>query len=397
MSTKILHYFNPGHENAILNTHPSYTPPASQTEIMRELSSIPAWYGNQEDWVLVDQNFDEMYHQHLQKKGIILSNIIKYKNLDQLREPNVYIWGVTPRDLRFFEKINKELSIEAKLPEWDEIIIRYNSRFYARDILEQIINSSDCFETITLPQFFTDLENLELYHQNCLTKQLAKSPYSSAGRGLLWLPTTGITRTERQILQGMFNRQPAVSLEPVYDKVLDFAMEFMSDGKGNVTFEGYSLFNTNDKGSYSGNILISQEQIEENLSQYVTIGTLDWTKEKLQNLFSKDCGLIHKGCIGVDMMIYKEENTTKLHPCVEINMRYNMGYLSIKLQENHLHKDATGHFYIEFNKAGETFAKHCEMEVKYPLQMIGNRIRSGYISLCPVHEKTRYRAYILAE
>ena len=178
MSTKILHYFNPGHENAILNTHPSYTPPASQTEIMRELSSIPAWYGNQEDWVLVDQNFDEMYHQHLQKKGIILSNIIKYKNLDQLREPNVYIWGVTPRDLRFFEKINKELSIEAKLPKWDEIIIRYNSRFYARDILEQIINSSDCFETITLPQFFTDLENLELYHQNCLTKQLTMKKVS---------------------------------------------------------------------------------------------------------------------------------------------------------------------------------------------------------------------------
>ena len=37
-------------------------------------------------------------------------------------------------------------------------------------------------------------------------------------------------------------------MEPIFDKVEDFAMEFYSDGRGKLLFVGYSRFVTDDKG-----------------------------------------------------------------------------------------------------------------------------------------------------
>lgn len=397
MQTKTLHYFNPGHENAVLNRTPSYTPPTAIVEIMRELSSLPAWYADAEDYTLVDESFDNSYHEKLAKQGLRLSKLIKNKRLRELNKVKVCMWGISPRDIRYFENINKQYDIELKLPRWNDKFIYNNSRYYARDVLRFLIENSDQFNRVTIPLFFTDIQSIEEYQQKRLTKLLAKSPFSSSGRGLLWIPSTGITRPERQILQGMLNKQKSLSLEPVYDKVIDFAMEFMSDGNGEVKFEGYSLFSTNNKGSYTGNILNSQDKIEEKLTYYIDIDLLSLVKVKLIEIFSKDCGSEYQGCIGVDMMIYLEDNSYKLHPCVEINMRYNMGYLSLKLYEKYISPKAKGIFHIEYGKSGTIYDKHMAMLENQPAKIENGRITSGYLSLCPVNKEHKYRAYILIE
>ena len=48
-------------------------------------------------------------------------------------------------------------------------------------------------------------------------------------------------------------------------------MEFYSDGRGKLLFVGYSRFVTDDKGAYRGNILTSDEQVEEWIQQYVPL------------------------------------------------------------------------------------------------------------------------------
>ena len=54
--------------------------------------------------------------------------------------------------------------------------------------------------------------------------------------------------------------------EPIYNKVKDFALEFYSDGRGEVRFAGYSVFSTNEHGAYTGNLLASDGQIEESIA-----------------------------------------------------------------------------------------------------------------------------------
>ena len=56
--------------------------------------------------------------------------------------------------------------------------------------------------------------------------------------------------------------QGEIMVEPLYNKVCDFAMEFYADGNGSVSFVGYSLFDTDAHGNYKGNFLLSDGQIK---------------------------------------------------------------------------------------------------------------------------------------
>lgn len=392
-----IHYFNPGHETAVNNASPYYTPPANIAAMQEELSFLPAWYADREDKVLVDSK-DEVYYSYLTEKFSTLVQPISQDELIRYRDANVLLWGVSPQAIRYFEGLNKELEINLNIPEWSEEYKYLNSRLAARDCLSESINSIPLLSQAVIPQFYTNLDDINRAVDTSIYQLLAKAPYSSSGRGLLWLPTTGLTRTENQILHGILKKQGSVSIERVLDKQMDFAMEFMADGKGNIAFAGYSLFYTNAKGGYEANYIGSQKSIIEQLSEKISLDLLDSVKGKLINILSKKLATLYNGCIGVDMLIYLEDNEYKLHPCVEINMRYNMGFLSCRLYENYIATHSCGKFYIDFNpKAEEMYNNHLLMEEKHPIRIENGKITSGYLSLCPINRSNRYRAYVLVE
>lgn len=392
-----IHYFNPGHETAVNNASPYYTPPANIAAMQEELSFLPAWYADRGDKVLVDSK-DEVYYSYLTEKFSTLAQPVSQNELKLYRDANVSLWGVSPQAIRYFEELNKELEINLDISEWSEEYKYLNSRLAARDCLSELINSIPLLSQAIIPQFYTNLDDINRAVNTSAYQLLAKAPYSSSGRGLLWLPATGLTRTENQILHGILKKQGSVSIERVLDKQMDFAMEFMADGKGNIGFAGYSLFYTNAKGGYEANYIGSQESIIEQLSEKISLDLLDSVKKKLIDIMSKKVATLYNGCIGVDMLIYLEDNEYKLHPCVEINMRYNMGFLTCRLYENYIATQSCGKFYIDFNpKAEEMYNNHLLMEEKHPIRIENGRITSGYLSLCPINRSNRYRAYVLVE
>jgi len=392
-----IHYFNPGHETAVNNASPYYTPPANIAAMQEELSFLPAWYADREDKVLVDSK-DEVYYSYLTEKFSTLAQPVSQNELKLYRDANVSLWGVSPQAIRHFEELNKELEISLDIPEWSEEYKYLNSRLAARDCLSELIDSIPLLSQAVIPQFYTNLDDINRAVNASAYQLLAKAPYSSSGRGLLWLPTTGLTRTENQILHGILKKQGSISIERVLDKQMDFAMEFVADGKGNIAFAGYSLFYTNAKGGYEANYIGSQESIIEQLSEKISLDFLNSVKDKLINILSKKLTTLYNGCIGVDMLIYLEDNEYKLHPCVEINMRYNMGFLTCRLYENYIATQSCGKFYIDFNpKAEEMYNNHLLMEEKHPIRIENGKITSGYLSLCPINRSNRYRAYVLVE
>lgn len=392
-----IHYFNPGHETAVNNASPYYTPPANIAAMQEELSFLPAWYADREDKVLVDSK-DEVYYPYLTEKFSALAQPVSQNELIRYRDANVSLWGVSPQAIRYFEELNKELEINLNIPEWSDEYKYLNSRLAARDCLSELINSIPLLSQAVIPQFYTNLDDINRAVDTSIYQLLAKAPYSSSGRGLLWLPTTGLTRTENQILHGILKKQGSVSIEKVLDKHTDFAMEFMAGGKGNIAFAGYSLFYTNAKGGYEANYIGSQKSIIEQLSEKISLDLLESVKNKLIDILSKKVTTLYNGCIGVDMLIYLEDNEYKLHPCVEINMRYNMGFLTCRLYENYIATQSCGKFYIDFKpKAEEMYNNHLLMEEKHPIRIENGRIISGYLSLCPINKSNRYRAYVLVE
>lgn len=395
----MIHFFNPGHEAAVLNGSPYYHAPANVLVMQCDLAFLPAWYAGEGDIVLTEnalpEEFLHYYHDLADwKVAAIQQNNWRH---ELVSSTELALWGVSPQGIHLFEKINETFGSSFVLPVWDARIVGFSHREKARSYLLQLSQKYSFIPDYLIPEFYTSLDAIEkLLNTHPGVRFLAKAPFSSSGRGLLWLPEDVLTQTERQILHGFIRRQGAVSIEYVLKRKCDFAMEFFCDGKDDCRFIGYSLFDTSSKGNYTGNRILSQETIFQHLSSRIPLEQLEGIKQSFLEFFSEDISSFYKGYVGVDMMIYDDHGTECLHPCVEINLRSNMGMLCIELQRKYIHPDAQGIFQVEYAGAlPAAWENHQADKEKNPPAFLDGKMYSGYFPLCPVTPESHYRAYIL--
>ena len=176
-------------------------------------------------------------------------------------------------------------------------------------------------------------------------------------------------------------------------------MEFYADGRGRVVFAGYSVFHTGGSGMYAGNDLLSDEKILQKLSAYVPQEEFIRLRTRLEEELSALFGGFYHGYLGVDMMICHfpdEAPVYRIHPCVEINLRMNMGVVARLLTDRYLAADAEGAFRIDYYPlAGQALEEHRQMSASFPLSVENNRVCAGYLPLVPVTPQSRYRAFLL--
>jgi hypothetical protein len=199
-------------------------------------------------------------------------------------------------------------------------------------------------------------------------------------------------------IKGALNKQESISIERALDKVCDFAMEFESDGKGNISFKGLAVFNTHTKGTYNSNLLGCQAVIKKHLSAFIQIAQLRMIQDTITPILAEEFGYDYQGYLGVDMLIYGQDNRYFIHPLIEINLRYTMGLVALQISNRIICPSSQGQLIITFNKDPKKILDfHLQMKEYYPLQLSGTKIQSGYLSLCPVLPDTQYLAYILVE
>jgi len=194
----------------------------------------------------------------------------------------------------------------------------------------------------------------------------------------------------------MLKKQSQVSIEKFLDKSLDFSMHFEITAEGTTRFLGYSIFQTNAKGAYEKSLLGGQDYLESQITKFIDKELLSQTRTILTAMIHEMYSPHYMGAIGIDMLIYQSgDDSYRLHPCVEINMRKSMGYFAICLTEKHLHPDSQGEFFITYNPNPQTTCfNHKNLQKQFPLVIENGRIRSGYFSLCSVMEKTNYHSFI---
>ncbi len=399
----MLHYFNPGHEAAILNGSPYYHAPANVVQMQRDLAFLPAWYARKGDFVwTVDSLPEDFLNFWLPLKDFSVKEIVENSasaDYAQLVGQEVSLWGISPQAVHAFESISEKYTLNLDIPKWNPLYAEFSHRQKAARYLGKLRDSFSFISPKLVPRSCESLEEIDtILERESDTVFLAKAPYSSSGRGLLWLPKGKLTQTERQILHGHLKKQKSVSLEYALQKELDFAMEFICDGVGGCFFDGYSLFETSEKGNYLGNKIFSQEQIVDILTEKIPLEYLQLVQGKLVELFSSDLAFDYKGYLGVDMMVYVENGESKFHPCVEINLRTNMGVLSIALQRQYVHTDASGCFFVEFLRSTDKLiAKHTALLKTNPAMFVDGKMRSGYFPLCPLNAGSKYLAYLFLQ
>lgn len=398
----MLHYFNPGHETAVLNASPYYVPPKNQLKMQSDLAYLPAWYAAPNDLVWISHAiFPDSFMDFITKTFPKLARPLFQEQFVNEKEmyidEEVVLWGISKHSINFFEKFIKLHFLNIKLPEYHNELLMLNNRLISKEFLDLIIPEISDFNPEITPQFFTDMTELLSVIGQSTGDIILKSPYSSSGKGLLWINDRKVGLSKKQQISGILKKQQSISLEKALDKKLDFAMQFFIEKNGEVNFVGYSLFETNCNGKYEENIIASQTEIEARILTFVSEKLLEKTKSLLIDFIQTRFFPYCTGCVGVDMLIYRENDGFHLHPCVEINTRYTMGYLALKIHEQFIAEQAKGIFRIDYSSVRNTlFNNHISMEKDYPLICSGDqKVVSGYFPLCPVTTDSSYHAYVV--
>jgi hypothetical protein len=385
-----MYIFNPDNDLAIANFNHHFTAPASARKMRSDLALLPIWYAPDGALVIAEGELNNLFLEELKRKMLINNSLI---SLLQIAEhPNVEVkpWGWNPA-------LRKELIQagvnEQMLPSISdlELLRNYSGRQNAVKLLSELkaLNPAFCGESY----LYTDIERLLSYLKEANGDQVLKMPYSGSGKGLVWLKGA-ITDKQTDWCRRVLKMQGGVVAEPVLSKVQDFAMEFEMTDLG-VQFVGYSLFQSASSGAYMGNVLLSDRAIEDKLSNYIERYLLVQLKATLK---TKLCGYYphYRGYLGVDMMICKTaESVFQLQPCVEINMRMNMGIVAHAVFERFVHSNSTGLFSINYFKREDEAQKYSlTLQKNNPIIIENGRIKSGYLALTSVDENTNYAAAI---
>ena len=163
----------------------------------------------------------------------------------------------------------------------------------------------------------------------------------------------------------MIREQDYVIAEPLLDKVLDMAFQFKT-AKGKIEYLGVSRFFADEKGQYQGNFLNGWPDISTGKLFPAVAPEISRFAETLPEIIiphlisameSSIFPQFYEGNFGVDILVFRDENgELQVNPCLEINVRQNMGLLSSGLKI--LFPGQNGHFQ-NFLSAGQILWRIC--------------------------------------
>lgn len=384
-----LYLFNPENDLALADGGKSYTPPPLARAIAHDLSTLPVWYAGDGDAVcLPSLQFARPLEPFLDKLGIGRRFCVPHALPSDISA--CLPWGWSPEAA---QRLLRYGAPAHALPT-GEMLARqrwWAHRIRTRELLTHLRDRSVDVPD-ELPTLFSREEEVARFvtrHE----RAMLKAPWSGSGKGLCF--TRGdYDLVTRRWVQGVLRRQGEVVGEPFFDRAVDMAMEFYSDGNA-VTFAGYSWFVTDARGAYKGNYLLPDAEIERRLSAYLPLGDVRRLREQLEIFFTRHVATVYRGYFGVDMMIYRRVGAWALHPCVEINLRMSMGMVSRLFHDRYVAEGSEGVYRVEyFTDPERLLSDHCHRQAVAPLQYAGTRIESGYLSLNPIYPDTRYRASV---
>ena len=319
--------FNPEHDLALAANLSNFTAPHAGRQLRADLGFIPAIWAAADDFVLVE-NVEDAERRFLRLTRRPFGRFIAKDLLCKLQFSAVDVWGW-------------DLAIRAYLLRWgvEAVVMPTVTQIDAIRQLSHRRHAMQLLESLQMPGTIgcaSETDQMDIIADRLHRGEhlVVKAPWSSSGRGVRFMEGD-MNIYDKGWVRHVIEKQGSVMVEPYYNKVKDFGMEFVSDGKGLVSYVGLSLFQTSN-GAYTGNILASEDEKEHMISRYISVDLLKAIRQKtctMMGLLLKDR---YAGAFGIDMMVVRRDDGDGflLHPCVEINLRRTMGHVAISLTEH---------------------------------------------------------------
>lgn len=308
-----LHLYNPANDLALGLGCRNYTPPPNAASLQRAGALLPLWWAEAGDCVLAPgadmagaASLKALY-------GLEGEPVSEARGCDAIPDP----WGWSADAVRIFASAGvgaDSLPSDRDIESMRMLSHRRTSILMLREMERDDLlplETSDPQEAVAMEQEYP----------GCYIK----SPWSGSGRGVFC--AGGLSP---EILAskaaGIIHRQGSVMVERgMKGKQADFAMLFhIADGV--ARYRGISMFLTENRGMYSGNIVASQEWIFSRLAAMAGRDNLERTAQTAAEALGKIVGHQYEGWAGMDMMVCREG---MIHPCIEVNLRRTMGVVAM--------------------------------------------------------------------
>ena len=293
-----LHLFNPSHEMALAANVAQYTPTKHVAQMERDKCRFPLQWAAADDFVLTPD-------------GIIdtMGNIVPL-SADMVPAP----WGWNKAVKQRFMRLGIDPQL---MPTDDELDLwrAFASRRWAAQICKELYSTlHDTTFVVDNHMCFCDTDELlnAWLTENEGQRYILKNEYSSSGRG-----------------NSIDRRQKApVLADRFYDKAIDFALEYeMTETE--VRYLGLSVFKASTSGRYECNYCLPQPQLHDMIVEHIPSNgsrRLTTLVDIYRALLSTHLLHRYRGIVGIDMLVTQDG---LIHPCIEINLRMNMGVVAI--------------------------------------------------------------------
>ncbi len=395
--------FNPTSDMAVLNDTASYTPPVFLRKFEHDIAPLMGFAGNEVDFIISD-NVNKQFLEFWGKAGFRFPMFTQLKKIPDLAGDDKLFfipWGwnkTVHRILGPLKQFSDSLFVSSPVYEWKDRYRDFFSRETSVKFLNEVRERTSGHDFISIPYspvIVRGMDELLSWENRNDPPYVIKTPWSSSGRGLYPVTDNEFVSRSRIWVKSRMRQQGKLIIEPWLKKRQDMSFQFYIHSGGKIDYLGLNFFETGDVGEFKKEIVGVPESLKKGCE------SLDmppgWEEETVKVLFDvlNDFGFHNNYCghIGIDGIIFENESgMIKVHPCIEINFRMNMGYVNLKLKDI-LHPESVGEWTIRQFRQGEwkKFAA-AGMEEK-PVEFEDGKLKKGFLPLVPVAEEQLYAAW----
>ena len=326
-----LHVFNPEHDIALAMNLVPFTPPHAARKLHADLGFIPALWASEGDLVLVEDAEAALEAVRHLRPYVADVLFMTWKNLRTFvagcPDMTVDVWGWDKAVVCQLKRAGVNASLlpnEVQLSELRKLSSREWPSVHLLPVLKDL---GERF--VGEAWYVKSLAELEAYVCR-LAQAVLKAPWSCSGRGVRYVTKPEDWNRNRTWAQNIIDRQGGIMIEPLYDKVIDFGLEFDTDVKGRICYQGLSLFKTIN-GAYTGSVIATEAEKQKLLSRYVEWKEMEELITLITKLLQENVQEVYQGPLGLDMMMVSIGGKLCVHPCVEMNLRRTMGHVALAL------------------------------------------------------------------
>lgn len=313
-----LHFFNPSHDEALAAHHPTYCPTKAARRLGATLSDLPRWWAAEGDIILrlpVSMSTAEV--------GTLPWDVIT----------RIDPWGW---DLHVVTLLRRLGAPDRLLPsrQWLDGLRTLSSRRSTVELLRWL-HAQEAMAGVLAAEshWCTSVEEVERALAAVGGLAMVKLPWSCSGRGVI--PHAGaIDDLLLARLHKAFREQGAVEVQRRYERLSDWALEFVADAAGEVRYLGLGASLTGDGGQFVGQRIAAPAMLETQFVAQWRAVCPTLSPEAFPALVERlERGLMrllaggYRGALGVDLLLTPQG----LHPCIEINLRRTMGHVALSI------------------------------------------------------------------